>query len=203
MIEVQEGILTDELIKMKAVAIAKDYKVENFKASTGWLTKFKLSNNLKLRVFHGESFTTDPINTDEFLKDLHFKIEEYGIDNVYNADKTGLFYKSIPSNVVCKSSRAGYKLLNDRISVLLCTNISGKEKLKPLIIGKFAKLCCFKNFEVSKFVNYQYSSKAWRTADIFNKWLLNRDMELDKTKNKKLLVVDIVRPIKFILNLRT
>jgi hypothetical protein len=31
------------------------------------------------------------------------------------------------------------------LTVLFCTNADGSDKLKPLVIGKFAKLRCFKN----------------------------------------------------------
>lgn len=164
--------------------------MNDFKASSGWLTKFKKRHQLKLRKLHGESFSVKEINYDEFLIELKEKINEYGEENVYNADETGLFYKLIPSKTICKNIRKGYKLLKDRISILLCANMKGSVKRKPLVIGKFGNPRCLKNFPTNKYVEYAYSKKSWMNYTLFNKWLLEWDFELEKLSKKILLVID-------------
>ena len=43
----QNVILTDVLIKINAIKFSKDLKRNNFKASNGWLQKFKQRHGLK------------------------------------------------------------------------------------------------------------------------------------------------------------
>ena len=190
LIDFAGGIINDGMLINKALSIAKTQKIENFKGSVGWLLKFKARHELKLRKLHGESFTTEPPNNEDIFKVLNEKISFYGPENVYNADETGLFYKLIPSKTLCKNVRNGYKILKDRISVLLCANMTGTKKLKPLVIGKFAKPRCFKQFPIETYVKYVNSSRAWMTAEIFNKWLLEWDLELYTTRKFFLLVID-------------
>lgn len=68
--------------------------------------------------------------------------------------------------------------------------MSGTVKLKPLVIGKFANPRCFKNFRVNEFVNYTHSTKSWMNHNIFNKWLLDWDINLEKAQKKVLLILD-------------
>ncbi len=133
--EGQGAILNDGLLMEKASSIAQKNSIKEFKASQGWLNRFKSRHNLTLKALHGESFTSQQVDYTEFLEHLNKKIQEYGVENVFNADESGLFYKIIPSKSVCKNVGKGYKLLKDRISILFCTNITGTIKHKPLIIG--------------------------------------------------------------------
>ena len=68
--------------------------------------------------------------------------------------------------------------------------MTGKNKPKPVVIGKFKKPRCFKQFPIETYVKYVNSSRAWMTAAIFNKWLLEWDLELWKTRTKILLAID-------------
>ncbi len=189
-IETSGGILNENLIKEKALRIAKELEIENFKASQGWLEKFKTRHGLKSRKSSGESYNADINSADNFLKLLKPKIEEYGPKNIYNEDETGLFYKLIPSRSICKTAKNGYKILKDRVSVLFCSNMLGTDKRKPVVIGRHLKPRCFKEFSPSNLVDYEASSKAWMNAAIFNKWLLNFDLAMEKESRKILLVVD-------------
>ena len=72
------------------------------------------------------------IVSDQFSNDIETKILKYGPENIYNADETGIFFKLIPCKTVCKNVRNGYKLLKDRISLLLCTNMTGTDKIETV-----------------------------------------------------------------------
>lgn len=189
-LENKGGIITDNLLMEKAIQIAKFNGECDFKASKGWLAKFKSRHQLKLRRLHGESYSTSSISYETFFNSLSIKIKEYGVENVFNADETGIFYKLIPSKSICKEVRSGYKLLKDRVSVLFCVNMTGSIKRKPLVIGKFSNPRCFKGFDPNSIVQYKSSTRAWMTSKIFNNWLLSWDMELSKKGNKILLVID-------------
>ena len=76
-------------------------------------------------------------------------MEEKGLttEQIYNADETGLQWKCLPDRTLvscCEKSAAGFKKSKERSTVLGCTNATGTHKLKPVMIGKFAKPRCFK-----------------------------------------------------------
>lgn len=73
---------------------------------------------------------------------------------------------------------------------MLCTNFSGSDKLKPVLIGKSVKPRCFKNVDQSSKVQYTASKRAWMTAEIFNKWLYDFDEKLKIKGRKVLLIID-------------
>lgn len=91
---------------------------------------------------------------------------------MYNADKTGLAWRALPTNTLAMRSEkeaSGYKLPKDRLTVMVCTNGTGTHKLPLLVIGKSAKPRCFKN--VSELpVKYVSQKSAWMDREIFHKW---------------------------------
>lgn len=183
MIENQGGFLTDEIIKNKALSIFTALKKESkedenkkeyeFKASSGWLSKFKRRYGFKVKQCSGEGFDVEKQNHDEFTSSTTKKIEEYGENNVFNCDETALFYKLAPSKSLVSKIRKGIKRYKDRITILLACNMSGTEKLKPVIIGKFKNPRAFKNFNKDYYCNYLYNTKAWMTSNDFNRWLFD------------------------------
>lgn len=89
-----------------------------------------------------------------FLQKLHQVKEEQGstAEQIYNVDKTGVLWKCLPDRTLvscCEKSAPGLKKLKDHLTVLGCTNATGTHKLKPVMIGKFAKPRCFKNINMA------------------------------------------------------
>ena len=82
-------------------------------------------------------------HTDVFL-DI---IDKYKPSDIYNADKTAIFWKLLPDRTMTFQSDDlhGSKISKERISVLVCANMDGSDKVPLLIIGKSAKPRCFKN----------------------------------------------------------
>lgn len=109
-----------------------------FKASNGWLEKFKNRHAIVFRALCGESASVDSTTVEEWRRRLPTLIDSYAMDDVYNADETGLFFKLLPdrSMVLSRDSCKGGKRSKERFTVLLCSNSSGTHKLKPLVIGK-------------------------------------------------------------------
>ena len=114
--------------------------VDDFKASNGWLEKFRSRHNIKSRILCGEAATVDCTTVDEWKKRLPSIIDNYDPNDVYNADESGLFFKALPTRSLVSSKEAckGGKRSKERFTILLCTNMTGKHKLKPLLIAKFS-----------------------------------------------------------------
>ena len=70
-------------------------------------------------------------------------LQEYKPNNIYSADDTSLFYKALANRTYSFSAETvrGSKYLNSkhRLSLMLCTNMTGTDKLPQLIIGKVAE----------------------------------------------------------------
>lgn len=83
-------------------------------------------------------------------------ISDFADRDVFNVDKTGLFYKCTPDKTMVfkKETVSGGKHSKDRITVLVGANMDGSEKLPLLIIGKSQNPRCFKNVK-SKPVQYE------------------------------------------------
>ena len=115
-------------------------------------------------------------------------------------DETGLFYKTIPSKTACKKSRKGHKNFKDGVSVMLCANMTGCDKIKPMIIGKSVKPRCFTKNVNLRSINYTSSNRAWMTSTLFNMWLKGRNDNL-KLKDRQfcccLIIVLRTKPVRF------
>jgi hypothetical protein len=83
----------------------------------------------------------------------------------------------------------GGRKSRERLTVLLCCNAEGTEKLAPLVIGKFAKPRCFKNISTLP-CKYTNNSDAWMTANIFLNFLCQFDARMGSSNRKVLLFVD-------------
>ncbi|CAM4834399.1 unnamed protein product [Rotaria magnacalcarata] len=163
----------------------------DFKASNGWLEKFQIRHNIHYRVISGESASVDLTTVEEWKKRLPLRIDQYDPHDVYNADETGLFFKALPdrSLVMAKEKCKGGKKSKERFTVLLCTNMTGTDKLKPLVIGKFpttirrvllilieifvegkaAKPRCCKHLNITELpVKWRSNRSSWMTASLFD-----------------------------------
>ncbi|GFW21089.1 tigger transposable element-derived protein 6 [Trichonephila clavipes] len=67
--------------------------------------------------------------------------------------------------------------------------MDGSEKITPLVIGKSAKLRCFKG--INSFpTKYRANKKAWMTTELFNEWLVSLNSDMEREKRDILLFLD-------------
>ncbi|XP_026806961.1 tigger transposable element-derived protein 4-like [Rhopalosiphum maidis] len=187
--------ISGPILKEKANIFAKSLGYTNFKNSTGWLDKWKKRNNITLRK---PCSLNMPASKDQlsiqWKNDILTIINEYSPNEIFTADETGLFYKCLPADSTQQLSYSGVdcrdgKRSKERVTVLLCTNMSGTEKVKPLLIGKCIKPRCFKGVK-SLPVDYESNPKSWMTALLWNKWLKQFDEKLFMENRKIILLID-------------
>ncbi|CAB5206033.1 unnamed protein product [Rhizophagus irregularis] len=77
------------------------------------------------------------INTEDSKErtKLQQLLSRYILDQIYNIDETGLFYRMSPSQTLSTKPVPGRKKDKTRITVLLGANATGTDKLKPWVIG--------------------------------------------------------------------
>ncbi|KAG7154746.1 Tigger transposable element-derived protein 1-like 97 [Homarus americanus] len=95
-------------------------------------------------------------------------------DQVFNMDKSGLFWKKLPTKIFVVKSVSkcrGRKLQKERITVLFTTNASGTCKLKLSVIHTARKPHAYKNMDMSKLnVHWLTSRKAWMFTGLSLSW---------------------------------
>eukprot|EP00731_Ephydatia_muelleri_P011612 Em0006g506a len=99
-------------------------------------------------------------------------LSHYRPDDIFNFDETGLYYRQAPDRTLTTTTDVrGFKKVKDRITVGLAVNVCGTERLKPIVIHKYKRPCCFGNsFNPDIVVSYYYNKKAWMRSEVFTDW---------------------------------
>ncbi|XP_051161312.1 jerky protein homolog-like isoform X2 [Leptopilina boulardi] len=148
-----------------------------FKASDGWLSRFKDRYNLRTLQPKGEKASADTVASENFVSEFNEFLEKnnYQLENIYNADETGLQYRSLPDKTLVLSNEeevAGRKPMKERLTIMVCANATGSHRIPLLVIGKSAKPRCFKKNQQLP-LNYTNQKKAWMNAQIFKHWFID------------------------------
>lgn len=187
--------LSGPMVKAKATELAAA-KGRDFIPSGGWLERWKLRHDISFRKGHSEKHQTESMNSNScsLEKDEMMEIlSRYSPSNIFSACGTALYFRGYPENGRCRkgSELPGGKRANERITVMLCTNIDGTEKLPLLAIGETKKSKLFPKDGGRLPVSYTTATNAWMTRDIFQEWLQQWDLELrDANRHICLFVYD-------------
>uniref|UniRef100_A0A2S2R2Q4 Jerky-like n=1 Tax=Sipha flava TaxID=143950 RepID=A0A2S2R2Q4_9HEMI len=174
-----QGIpLSGPIIMAKASIINKKLDGDpNFKASMGWLDKFKFRHSIRQLDINGEKIGENSAVVAEFKEKFKSKIQSHlnlVREQVYNCDETGLNWKTLPQKTLASFSdktATNFKDQKDRITVMVCANATGNHKLPLLVIGKSEKPRAFKNLNLNTLpVNYYAQKGAWMDLTIFMDW---------------------------------
>ncbi|XP_069164210.1 tigger transposable element-derived protein 7-like [Procambarus clarkii] len=133
--------LGGDAIKTAADKFAQKMNIPDFRASEGWLQRFKNRHNIKNRKVCGESLSADTDSVEPFKH----KLNDYIITNdlrrfqVYNADETGFNWKCLQNNTLASRLNEcvpGRKVNKEKVSAMLCANADGSHRTKSAIVGK-------------------------------------------------------------------
>uniref|UniRef100_A0A3B3QH75 HTH CENPB-type domain-containing protein n=1 Tax=Paramormyrops kingsleyae TaxID=1676925 RepID=A0A3B3QH75_9TELE len=73
----------------------------DFKASLGWLDRFKKRHNIVFKAICGESAAVQQKQVDSWLKTkMRTLLDTYEARNIFNADETGVFWKFLPDKTL-------------------------------------------------------------------------------------------------------
>jgi hypothetical protein len=184
--------LTGPLIQKKAKELATEMGAEGFKASNGWLAAFQKRHNVNLKAISGESHDVNPATVKEWFERLPGLLQGFDVKNVFNCDETGLFFKALPDKTLAAKGDAckGGRLSKERLTVLLCTSALG-EKLKPLVIGKYARPRAFGRQKIENFpVTWKANKSAWMTSELFSNWLKDLNNVMRQRDRHIILLLD-------------
>ncbi|XP_003761942.1 tigger transposable element-derived protein 7 [Sarcophilus harrisii] len=196
-------------VELQAAAerFAQCFGRTDFKASTGWLFRFRNRHAIGNRKVCGEQILNSVSeNVEPFRQKLSLiiKQEKLCLAQVYNGDETDLFWKSRPENIQANKKdicMPGQKINKERLSALLCANADGTHKLKSVIIGKSKQPKSIKDDVNALSVIYKSSKDFWFTRESFSEWFFQnfipevRDFQLnvlglDEKDVKAVLLLD-------------
>ena len=133
-IEMQHGVLTDDILRMKALDIATKMGL-TFQASANWVLRFKKRHGIDQKVRHGEGGSADHIYVAIAHAGIPKLLRNYNVNpyDTYNMDETGLNYRTLPKASLGTASGKGHVAAKDRLTAVMCVNATGTHKLKPMI----------------------------------------------------------------------
>ncbi|XP_050705146.1 tigger transposable element-derived protein 7-like [Eriocheir sinensis] len=159
-------------LQSAAETLANDLGINDFKASTGWLVRFRKHHLLANKRVCGEITSAAIDVVEPFLNDFWKLVSDEGLltHQLYNFDETGLFWRALPNNTqasIAIKDAPGRKLDKGRISVLFGANADGTHRVTPVVVGKARRPRVLKDCMDHLPVHYFSSAKAWFTSGIF------------------------------------
>ncbi|GBO43237.1 Tigger transposable element-derived protein 6 [Araneus ventricosus] len=119
----------------KALLFAKALGYNEFRGSNGWLEKFKRRHGIMAKVISGTD-VDDNDNENWITETLSKILKDYKPENIFNADETALVFQCLLQKTLTfkKKKYFGGKQSKSRLTIMLCANMIGHQKLKPLVI---------------------------------------------------------------------
>lgn len=193
--------ISGEILKAKAIEFyQKLTKKNDFRASSGWLDKFKSRFGIRLSTVSEEKLSTHESAVQPFIQCFEDKVKELGLlcDQIYSADESCLFWRMLPNKIFISSKEASApdrKESKDRITFMPCSNATGTHKLDLLLIGKTKSPRAFKNICLP--VWYKNHFKSSVTREILTEWFhkefvpeIKKFMKRSNLPEKALLILD-------------
>lgn len=182
------------------------YREGNGSFSYKWISNFLSKMDVNISVLDEEIPKTPKVWTFEersYLKEYFAKLPSA---DVFTLDETFLAYNLPLDYAQYEISSIQRKV--EVATVMLCANLDGTEKLKPLVVGKYENYKSFRNYFPNEPVNsvgqstlgekmakkfditYQSNTKSWLTSNLFHDWLVRWDKRLVAYNRKIWIVLD-------------
>ncbi|GBC34912.2 tigger transposable element-derived protein 6-like [Rhizophagus irregularis DAOM 181602=DAOM 197198] len=123
-------VINTDILREKAEFFARSFEVNNFKASNGWISNFKKCHNIKEYVKCGEAVSAPLETLDEERQKLHEIIKDYDLNDVFNCDKTGLYWNLESSKTLAREKLTPFFIHTSKNPQAL----KGKKKMICLLI---------------------------------------------------------------------
>lgn len=119
-------------------------------------------------------------------------VRRYNPNCIYNMDEAGLFWQMEPDKSLVTSEEGdvrGVKRAKARITIAVCSNLTGRDKVKLWVIGKNKNPRSFKKWKVENYVQWSWNQKAWMTSENFNEYLEWFDKHVAKKHGERVVLL--------------
>ncbi|XP_071965525.1 tigger transposable element-derived protein 6-like [Antedon mediterranea] len=189
--------ISGPLIKAKAEQFAEELNIVDFKASDGWLTKWKRRHDIKQLVICGERGDVNQEVVTQWKEQISELCVGYEPKDIFNCDETGLFFRALPDRTLAEKHDdvKGVKSSKERLTVMFTCSMTGEKVrfsfLKPMIIGRAENPRCFKTIKKDRLpVVWKANRKAWMTGALFDDYLTDLNNQMRFQGRNILLFLD-------------
>ena len=161
----------------------------NFRASQGWLGRWKRRFNVLFKTYKGESADADVPASDTWkMTVLPQLLTDYAPQDRYNADETAIFFKALQrgSHVLSGHQAHGGKEQKARITCLFIVNEDGSDRTF-FVVGRSEKP---RGFSGHVPTSYFANKKAWMTRTIWSTIIHQLDGRMRRDGRNIVLVID-------------
>ena len=124
--------ISGDILKAKAEELSHELNAtESWTCSNGWICRWKIRHNIKYRAISGENAAVNKEVCEDWKQTKLMPIlKQYKADDIFNADETGLYWSLLPdkTHAVAGETCTGGKKSKDRVTLLVCANMTGTEK---------------------------------------------------------------------------
>lgn len=195
----QGARLSGSDIKEKARLLAAQ-KGHTFEPSDGWLSRWKQRHSLSTpRKDSSHQNSSSSSSSSSAVQntiphwvtspELVTLMKQYSVDNVFATSETTLYYSAYPADC-CQQELVKDRKATERITLLLCTNLTGTEKRPLLLIGDSGASRSFPDDPSRLPLICKFAQRARMNAAIFTEWLSFWDWQLGLHQRNVLLLVE-------------
>lgn len=171
-----------------------------------WITNFLAKMDVNISNMDEETPKPPKVWTFEERNTLKEYFRKVPPKDLFTLDETFLAYNLPLDYAQYEASQMQRRI--EVATVMLCCNLDGSEKLKPLVVGKYNSYKSFRNYfpeepqdpvsqsllgekMARKFgISYHSNRKSWLTSNLFHDWLARWDKRLVADNRKIWIVLD-------------
>ena len=135
------------MLQEEALVIANGLRHSEFKASNGWLQRFKDRHNIKQLVVSGEAGDVAVETIEAWQERIKTLVQGYAPEDIWNEDETGCFFWALTERYLAdakKDCRVGKSKMC--ITLVFLVNTAGDKEMS-IVIGTAASPRCFKGIK--------------------------------------------------------
>ncbi|CAL9734343.1 protein Pdc2p [Monosporozyma servazzii] len=186
--------------------IPAEHREGNGSFSYKWISNFLSRMDVSISVLDEEPPKTPKVWTFEERGELKRLFANVKPKDLFTLDETFLAY-NLPLDYAQYETSSIQRRI-EVATVMLCANLDGSEKLKPVVVGKYNSYRSFRNYfpdnptdplqlsqlgekMAKKFeISYHSNRKAWLTSNMFHNWLARWDKRLVADNRRIYIVLD-------------
>ena len=137
------------MLQEEALEISKrldSANFEQFRASSGWLEKWKATYGIVNRLVEGESGEVQEQTIESWMERLREICIGYRLQDIWNMDETGCFFRALPDKTFSERDKRckGGKSSKQRVTVAFFVNAAWGKESDPVVIWRSKAPRCFK-----------------------------------------------------------